>query len=158
MKRQVYEGLRAPEHLAAFLAEAETERVAAERAWQRMDAFAKEVLADTRLQRVAGREAVEAARAAYEALLEEEKQKALLEAPKPEALKVHPRWEAFKTFTAELSRRAARQLWINVKGGLKEYAQGLAREAGARIPTKYGGRRGYSGKYVSVATEEESYV
>jgi len=53
---------------------------------------------------------------------------------------VHPRWEAFKAAVGELSRKAARQLWINTKGMLKEYGYGLAREAGARIPRSYGGR------------------
>jgi len=154
MKRQAYEGIASlPEGVGAFIAEIEAERVAAERAWQRMDTFAKEVLADTRLQRAAGREAAEAARAAYEALLEEEKQKALLEAPKPEALKVHPRWEAFKAAVGELSRRAARQLWINTKGMLKEYGYGLAREMRIKIPTKYGGRRGYDTTHSQTYTE-----
>uniref|UniRef100_A0A7C4FHQ5 Uncharacterized protein n=1 Tax=Ignisphaera aggregans TaxID=334771 RepID=A0A7C4FHQ5_9CREN len=145
LKRQVYEGLRVPRHLGAFLAEAEAERVAAERAWQRMDAFTRELLADKRLQQVAGPEATEAARAAYESLLEEEKRRALLEAPKPEAVKVHPRWEAFKAMVSELGKKASRQLWINIKSGLREYALALAREAG--IPRGYGKRGEYDTAY-----------
>ena len=52
---------------------------------------------------------------------------------------IKPRWETFKEAVKELARRASRQLWLNVKEGLKEFGRGLLHEAKIKIPRGFGG-------------------
>jgi hypothetical protein len=52
---------------------------------------------------------------------------------------IKPRWETFKESMKELARRASRQLWLNVKEGLKEFGRGLLHEAKIKMPRGFGG-------------------
>jgi carbon starvation protein len=52
---------------------------------------------------------------------------------------IKPRWEIFKEAVKELGRRAARQYWLNIREGLKEFGRGLLHEAKIKIPRGFGG-------------------
>jgi hypothetical protein len=139
LKKQALEGIATlPEGVGTFFAGAEAEKAAAERAWQKMDEFARDVLTDRRLQGAVGPAAVEAARAQLEELVEQERQKALAEVPRPEQVRVRPGLEAFKAVAKELWGKASRQYWLNAKAGLKDFADSLLRELNVRVPKKAG--------------------
>jgi len=139
LKKQALEGIATlPEGVGRFFAGAEAEKVAAERAWRKMDEFARDVLTDRRLQGAVGPAAVEAARAQLEELVEQERQKALAEVPRPEQVRVRPGLEAFKAVAKELWGKASRQYWLNAKAGLKDFANSLLRELNVRVPKKAG--------------------
>jgi hypothetical protein len=139
LKKQALEGIATlPEGVGTFFAGAEAEKVAAERAWRKMDEFARDVLTDRRLQGAVGPVAVEAARAQLEELVEQERLKALAEVPRPEQVRVRPGLEAFKAVAKELWGKASRQYWLNAKAGLKDFADSLLRELNVRVPKKAG--------------------
>jgi carbon starvation protein len=50
-----------------------------------------------------------------------------------------PRWEMFKEAVKELAKRAARQYWLNIKAGAKEFGMGLLSEMKIKIPRRFGG-------------------
>jgi carbon starvation protein len=62
---------------------------------------------------------------------------------------IKPRWEIFKEAVKELAKRAARQYWLNIREGLKEFGRGLLHEAKIRVPRGYEGnyRAGYLSRY-----------
>jgi carbon starvation protein len=139
LKKQALEGIATlPEGIGTFFAGAEAEKVAAERAWRKMDEFARGVLTDRRLQEAVGPAAVESARAQLEELVERERQKALIDAPRPERVRVRPGLEAFKAAAKELWGKASRQYWLNAKAGLKDFANAVMRELNVRVPKKAG--------------------
>jgi hypothetical protein len=139
LKKQALEGIATlPEGVGRFFAGAEAEKAAAERAWQKMDEFARGVLADRRLQEAVGPAAVESARAQLEELVEQERQKALAEVPRPEQVRVRPGLEAFKAAAKELWGKASRQYWLNTKAGLKDFANALLHGLNIRVSKRAG--------------------
>jgi hypothetical protein len=52
---------------------------------------------------------------------------------------IKPRWETFKEAVKELTRRASRQYWLNIKAGAKEFGMGLLSEMKIKIPRRFEG-------------------
>jgi hypothetical protein len=71
---------------------------------------------------------------------------------------IKPRWETFKEAVKELTKRAARQYWTNLREGLKEFGAGLLHEAKIKIPRGYGGSAEWVGMYPGVHGAEDVYV